>query len=92
MQPQCEFVYPYPSVSDFDARNSDHGPSKNFRVPQTLYALGKGETQTMVQVSGEGKLRPWSEPRTSKIPKKLVWRLIFCLTVLFFSHTKLVWW
>ena len=33
------------------------------RPPQTLYLLGKGETQAMVWVSGEGKLRPWSEFR-----------------------------
>ena len=27
-QNQCSLVYPYPSVSDFAGRNSDHGPSK----------------------------------------------------------------
>ena len=49
---QRPWVYPYPSVSDFAGRNSDHGPSKTQTktqtTRQTLYLPGKGETQTMV--------------------------------------------
>ena len=61
---QCSFVYPYPSVSDFAGQNSDHGRGKlrpKLRPPQTLYLTGKGETETVVYLSGEGKLRVWSE-------------------------------
>ena len=32
---QRSFVYPYPSVSDFAGRNSDHGPSKTQTKTQT---------------------------------------------------------
>ena len=44
-------TYPYPTVSDFAGRNSDHGPSKTqtkTQPRQSLYLPGKRETQTMV--------------------------------------------
>ena len=54
--PQC-FWPRGRKLRPWSGKNSGPKP----RPPQTLYLPGKGETQTMVWVSGEGKLRPWSE-------------------------------
>ena len=58
---QCSLVYPYPSVlisrEDTQTMVREKLCPKP-RPPQTLHLPGN---QTMVRVSGEGKLRPWSE-------------------------------
>ena len=63
---QRPWVYPYPSVSDFAGRNSDHGPSKTQTKTQTTpdsvftrerrnsdhgLSFWEGKTQTMVLIS-----------------------------------------
>ena len=47
------------------------------RPPQTLYWLGKGETQTMIWISGETNVRPWS-----------VFGVFFSLPLLFFIELQ----
>ena len=63
------FVYPYPSVSFFAGRNSDHGRSKTQKsktffqtTPDSDQFIGKSweKPRPRSKFLGKGKLRPWS--------------------------------
>ena len=53
VEPQCSFVYPYPSVSHLAGGNSDHGPrktrTKTQTTPDSVFTRERRKkTQTMV--------------------------------------------
>ena len=61
---QRSFVYPYPSVSVFAGRNSDHDRSKTRAKNQT--------TPDSVVTGGKEKLRPWPK-FVGKETQTMVW-------------------
>ena len=62
---QCSLVYPYPSVSELEGGDSDHGPSKTRTKTQTTPDSGftrqRRNSDHGLSFWGEGELRPRSE-------------------------------